>query len=199
MVVVGGGNSALFKADHLLKYVKKLTIIYSGQALRAEKTLLEKIKKDPRVTFLFNSKIKKIKGDGNEVTSIIVKNVKNKSKTELKTATVFLALGYKPNTEFLKGHITLDEHGYIKATDETKTNIDGVFCAGNVVNCKYHQAMIAAAQGCKGALDAQVFLSTRPYKKAQKSRKIKDNFEKTTDTHTSVAISPCKPCQLVLT
>ncbi|MFH0898608.1 MAG: FAD-dependent oxidoreductase, partial [bacterium] len=159
VVIVGGGDSAMTEADHLLHYVKKITIIQNTDSLTGKDPIKFKVEKNPKVTFIFNAMIKEIKGDGEKVTGVVIENTKDKTTTEITTSGIFLAIGFKPNTDFLKGLIDLDTYGYIKVHNETQTNIEGIFCAGDVRDYKYRQAIVAAGDGCKAALDAQKYLS----------------------------------------
>ncbi len=159
VVIVGGGDSAMTEADHLLHFAKKITVVQNTNSLTGKDPIKFKVEKDPKVSFLFNSTVKEIKGNGQNVTGVVIESVNDKTTTELATSGVFLAIGYKPNTDSFKGLVELDDYGYVKVHDGTKTNIQGIFCAGDAEDYKYRQAITAAGDGCKAALDAQGYLA----------------------------------------
>ncbi len=166
VVIIGGGDTAMTEAEHLSKFAKKITVIQITDSLTGKDPIKFRVQEDPKVDFMFNSTVKEIKGDGNQVTSVVVENVETKEVTELPTQGVFLAIGYQPNTNFLKDQIELDNYGYVVLRDHTKTSIDGVFCAGDAADFKYRQAITSAGEGCKAALDAQAYLVQQEMKES---------------------------------
>jgi thioredoxin reductase (NADPH) len=118
----------------------------------------ERSLKNPKINFVWDSVVEEILGDSN-VTGIRSKNLKTGKEQLLKTDGVFVAIGYEPNTSIFKGQIDLDPKGYIITRNETQTNVSGVFAAGDVRDFRYRQAVTAAADGCKAAMDADRFIS----------------------------------------
>ena len=158
VIIVGGGDTAVVEAEHLSRFATKITIIQILDKLSGKDPLKFKVMEDPKVNFMFNSTVKEIKGDGNQVTEVVVENVNDKSITNVSTQGVFLAIGYKPNTDMFKGQLDLDNFGYVALKDETRTSVDGVFAAGDVADYVYRQAIVSSGAGCKAALDAQAYL-----------------------------------------
>ncbi len=156
VIVIGGGDTAMREAQHLSKHSKKVTIIHRRDSLRAQAALVELVKSKPNVEFLFNKVVEEVLGE-NKVTGVILKDTKTGKMSNMAVDGVFVAIGHKPNTLFLKGHLELDERGYI-VVDETNASVEGVFVAGDVCDHKYRQGVTAAGAGCKAALDAEEYL-----------------------------------------
>ena len=156
-VVVGGGDTAMEEALTLTKFVREVKIIHRRDQLRASKILQEAVLKDPKIEVIWDSIVQDIVGK-DKVEGIKLRNVKSNENTELSCDAVFVAIGFKPNTEIFKNQVKLDEKGYILANDETKTNVEGVFAAGDVRDSKYRQAATAVGDGCKAAIDIQRYL-----------------------------------------
>jgi thioredoxin reductase (NADPH) len=159
VVVVGGGDTAMREAQHLSKLCNQVTIIHRRDSLRAQDALQKLVKSKTNANFIWNSVVEDIQGK-DKVDSLSIKNVQSGEVTQMPIDGVFVAIGHKPNTDFLKGQLKLDEHGYIETHDETKTSVEGVFFAGDVADRKYKQAVTAAGAGCKAALDADEYLAT---------------------------------------
>ena len=157
IIIVGGGDAAMREAQHLSKYASEVTIVHRRDAFRAQVALQEIIKAKPNVKFLMNSAIEEVLGE-DRVTGVKIKNTKTGEISEMPIDGVFLATGNKPNTDFLKGQLEVNEKGYLIVKDETKTSIEGVFVAGDVADWKYRQAVTAAGAGCKAALDVEEYL-----------------------------------------
>ena len=158
VAVVGGGDSAIEEATYLAKICKNVTMLVRKNHFRASKAMQHRLKNFKNVNVLFNSEIDEVLGD-NVVEGIKVKNNITNEISEIKVAGLFLAIGHTPNTDIFKGIINMDESGYI-LTDKTstKTNIPGVFAAGDVQDKDYRQAITAAGTGCMAALDAERYL-----------------------------------------
>jgi thioredoxin reductase (NADPH) len=158
VVVVGGGNSAIVEADHLLQFVRSLTIIHISDSLTATDPLKERVLQNPKVKIIFNSTVSQINGDGQRVTGVIVKNQINSSIQSLDVSGVFIAIGMHPNSDPFKGQIDVLPNGYIKFCRRSMTCKVGVFIAGDVADEVYRQAVTAAGMGCQAALDCQEYL-----------------------------------------
>jgi len=162
IVVVGGGDSAMEEATFLTKFASKVTIIHRREEMRASKIMQERAMKNEKISFLFNSTIDEIVGtkEGG-VTAIKVRNVKTNETSEMKTQGVFVAIGHTPNTAPYIGQLQLDDKGYLilPHSHSTKTNIEGVFACGDVVDHIYRQAITAAGSGCMAALDCERWLA----------------------------------------
>jgi len=157
VVVVGGGDTAMEEATFLANITKKVTVVHRRDKLRASQIMQERSLKNPKISFVWDSVVKEILGDNN-VTGVTSKNLKTGKEQLLKTDGVFVAIGYEPNTSIFKGQIDLDPKGYIITHKETETNVPGVFAAGDVRDSRYRQAITAAADGCKAAMDADRFI-----------------------------------------
>lgn len=158
VVVIGGGDTAMEEATFLTKFAGKVTIVHRRDEFRASAIMLDRAKKDPKITFLTNKIPEEIMGD-TIVTGIRLKDTKTGKSEDLKTDGVFLAIGHKPSTEFLRGIIELDEKGYVVVHNGTVTSVPGIFAAGDCVDHRYRQAIVAAGQGCMAAMDAEKWLS----------------------------------------
>jgi thioredoxin reductase (NADPH) len=157
VIVIGGGDAAMREAQHLSKYATKVTVVHRRDSLRAQSALQDLVKSKQNVDFLWNSEVVEMLGD-NMVTGVKIKNTKDGKVTDMPIGGVFLAIGHKPNTDFLKGQVELDDRGYIVIHNETHTSVDGVFFAGDVADKKYKQAVTAAGMGTKAALDVEEYL-----------------------------------------
>jgi len=157
VVVVGGGDTAMEEATFLANITKKVTVVHRRDKLRASQIMQERSLKNPKISFVWDSVVKEVLGDSN-VTGVRSKNLKTGKEQLLKTDGVFVAIGYEPNTSIFKGQIDLDAKGYIVTHKETETNVPGVFAAGDVRDFRYRQAITAASDGCKAAMDADRFI-----------------------------------------
>ena len=157
VVVIGGGDTALEEALTLSKYAREVKVVHRRDELRASKALQEKVVKNPKIGFIWSSVVQEILGK-DRVKGVILKKINSNEESELFCDAVFIAIGYEPNTEIFKGKIELDDRGYIRAKDTTKTSVEGVFVAGDAEDFNYRQAIAAAGAGCKAALDAERYL-----------------------------------------
>jgi len=156
-VVVGGGDTAMEEALGLSKFASEVKVVHRRDELRASKILQERAFKDPKVDFIWNSTVQEILGK-DKVEGVRLKKTDSDEEFEMACDAVFIAIGHKPNTGIFKGQVELDEKGYIVAKDETRTNVEGVFVAGDAADYRYRQAVTSAGAGCKAALDAQRYL-----------------------------------------
>jgi len=165
VAVVGGGNTAIEEALYLTKFASKVHVIHRRDELRAEKMLQKRALEHEKLNFIWDTALEEILGteDPLAVTGLKLKNLKTEETSELAVDGVFIAIGHKPATGFLKGAVDMDESGYIKVEPGTvRTNIDGVYAAGDVADQTYRQAVTAAGFGCMAALDAERFLAEAP-------------------------------------
>lgn len=160
VVVIGGGDTALEEALFLSKLAKSIKVIHRRNELRAMKILQQRAFQDNKISFIWNTVVEEIIGQ-TKVEGIKIRNTRTDKITELKCDGVFVAIGHKPNTELFSGQIEIDNKGYIKKYEESKTNIEGVFVAGDVYDFTYRQAITAAGSGSRAALDAIKYLESK--------------------------------------
>lgn len=165
VAVTGGGDTACEEATYLSNICEKVYLIHRRDELRASKAMQEKVFRTPNIEMVWNSIPVEIigekKGFSKSVTGVIVENAQTKERRTINIDGFFVAIGHTPNTLIFKDQIELDEQGYIKTVPgTTKTNIEGVFAAGDVQDKHYRQAITAAGSGCMAAIDAERFLST---------------------------------------
>lgn len=162
VLVVGGGNTAVEEALYLTNHASKVTLVHRRDSLRAEKILQERLFSHPKIAVVWDSILEEVVGTESplSVTGAKIKNVKTGQVSDVTVDGVFIAIGHKPNTDIFKGQLDMDEEGYlITKPDSTKTNIPGVFAAGDVQDKIFRQAVTAAGTGCMAALEAEKFLA----------------------------------------
>ena len=157
VIVVGGGDTAMEDSLFLTKFVKSVTIVHRRNEFRASKIMQERILSNRKVSVVYNSVVEEVKGD-TKVRGVVIRNVETNNTSELQTDGVFVAIGHTPNTSFLKGQLELDSKGFIVTAEEVKTDIPGVFVAGDAADKKYRQAVTAAGSGAKAALEVREYL-----------------------------------------
>ncbi|MEU2287359.1 thioredoxin-disulfide reductase [Streptomyces sp. NPDC013178] len=159
IAVIGGGDTAMEEATFLSRFAKSVTIVHRRDTLRASKAMQERAFADPKVKFVWDSEVAEIQGD-QKLAGLKLRNLKTGELSDLPVTGLFIAIGHDPRTELFKGQLDLDEEGYLKvAAPSTRTNLTGVFAAGDVVDHTYRQAITAAGTGCSAALDAERFLA----------------------------------------
>ncbi len=164
VAVVGGGDTAAEEATYLSNLCKKVYLIVRRDELRASKAMQSRVFNTPNIEVLWNNVTEEILGDDKFVTGVRLKNVKTGVINTLEVQGFFEAIGHQPNTELFAGQIDLDELGYIKTIPgTTKTNIEGVFAAGDVQDHVYRQAITAAGTGCMAAIEAEHWLASKKY------------------------------------
>ncbi len=168
VVVVGGGNSALDEGLFLTRYVTELVIIHRRDSLRADPVLQERAFANPKVRFVWDSTVDEVLGE-QSVTGVKVRNLKTGEITQIDTEGVFPYIGHVPNTGIFKGLLDLDENGFIKSEGNTRTNVSGIFAAGDVVDHVYRQAITAAGEGCKAAMEAVWYLADQDFAASKKA------------------------------
>jgi thioredoxin reductase (NADPH) len=158
LIVVGGGDTAREEASFLTKFASKVTIVHRRDAFRASKIMQERVLANPKVEVVWNAVVTEIVGE-NAVTGVKLMDTVTGEEREMAVDGVFMAIGHTPNTALFEGQLELNENGYIVVEEPTtKTNVPGVFAAGDVTDVIYRQAVTAAGQGCKAAIDAERFL-----------------------------------------
>jgi thioredoxin reductase (NADPH) len=166
VIVVGGGDTAIEEATFLTKFATKVTIVHRRDTLRASKIMQEKARKNPKIAFVWDSVVDEILGKNENgkkaVTAVKLKNVKTGTVTTTRADGVFMGIGHKPNTDLFKGQLDMDSVGYLKTQPHsTRTNIPGIFAAGDVADSVYRQAVSAAGTGCMAAIDAERWLESQ--------------------------------------
>jgi thioredoxin reductase (NADPH) len=161
IAVVGGGDSALEEATFLTRFASKVYLIHRRNELRASRIMQQRAQNDPKIEFVWNSQVIDILGE-DKVTGVRIKDTVTGDEKNIELTGLFVAIGHVPRSEILIGQIDLDSNGYVKTqSDSTKTNIEGVFACGDLVDHIYRQAITAAGTGCQAALDAERFLASQ--------------------------------------
>jgi thioredoxin reductase (NADPH) len=162
VVIVGAGDSACEEAHYLSKLCKKVTMLVRSDKFRASKIMAERVQKTENIEILMHTETEEVLGDGQVVTGVKVKNRATGETKEIPATGFFVAIGHKPNTDIFADYITLDETGYIvNVPGSSKTNVPGVFVAGDAADHVYRQAITAAGTGCMAALDAERYLAAK--------------------------------------
>lgn len=157
VVVVGGGDTAMEEATFLTRYASHVTLVHRRDTFRASKIMQDRARNNPKVSIVLDSEVADVLGD-EQVTGVRLRNLKTGEESTLKTDGLFIAIGHKPNTDLFKGQINMDEVGYIEPVEHTMTNIPGIFAAGDVTDHRYRQAITAAGDGCRAAIDVEHWL-----------------------------------------
>ncbi|NHA70016.1 thioredoxin-disulfide reductase [Phycicoccus flavus] len=159
IAVVGGGDSAMEEATFLTKFARSVTVVVRRDELRASKIMAERATANEKIRFAWNSAVDAIHGDG-KVSGITLRDTVTGDTRDIDVSGLFIAIGHDPRNELVKGVVDLDAEGYVLVDGRTsKTNVDGVFACGDLVDHTYRQAITAAGSGCAAALDAERFLA----------------------------------------
>jgi thioredoxin reductase (NADPH) len=164
VIVVGGGDTAMEEATFLTKFASHVTIVHRRDELRASKIMQERARQNAKISFIWNSEVAEIHDTAKgSVTGVRLRDVANGTERDMAIDGVFMGIGHQPNTGLFKGQLDLHPNGYIKTHDGTKTNVAGVFAAGDVQDFVYRQAVTAAGSGCMAAIDAERWLEARAH------------------------------------
>ncbi|MBS6947813.1 MAG: thioredoxin-disulfide reductase [Bifidobacterium scardovii] len=159
IVVVGGGDSAFEEAQFLSRFGSSVTLVHRRDTFRASKIMVDRAKENEKIHIITNAVVESVNGDDTGATSVTLRDVVSHETSELKASGIFVAIGHTPSTSFLGDAVALDDDGYIVVDGaSTRTSVNGVFAAGDVVDRTYRQAISAAGMGCRAALDAQSYL-----------------------------------------
>ncbi|MBB5966837.1 thioredoxin reductase (NADPH) [Planomonospora venezuelensis] len=159
IVVVGGGDTAMEEATFLTRFANSVTVVHRRDELRASKIMQDRAFANEKIRFVWDSEVVDVLGE-EKVSGVRLRNLKTGEESELAVTGLFIAIGHDPRTELVKGQVELDDEGYIKVdAPSTRTNLDGVFAAGDVVDHTYRQAITAAGTGCAASLDAERWLA----------------------------------------
>jgi thioredoxin reductase (NADPH) len=171
LVVVGGGDTAMEEASFLTKFASAVTIVHRRDAFRASKIMQDRVLENPKIDVVWNSVVTEIVGEG-AVTGVKLRDVSTGDVREMATDGVFMAIGHTPNTELVRDQIELTDGGYIVVEEpSTRTSVPGVFAAGDVTDVIYRQAVTAAGQGCKAAIDAERLLEAEAHAALQEAHR----------------------------
>jgi thioredoxin reductase (NADPH) len=161
IVVVGGGDSAMEEATFLTRFAETVTIVHRRDSFRASKVMAVRALSNEKIKVEWNSVVEEILGSDGKVVGARIRNVQTGETKVLDVTGVFVAIGHDPRSELFRGQVTLDDEGYVKVdAPSTRTNIPGVFAAGDLVDHTYRQAITAAGTGCAAALDAERFIAS---------------------------------------
>ena len=165
IVVVGGGDSAMEEAIYLTRFASKVTLVHRREELRASKIMQERARKNPKIEWQLNKEVLEVLGARDKgVHAIRLRDRLSGEETEFATQGFFLAIGHEPNTDLFKGTLDMDPAGYLKvAHPSTRTNVEGVFACGDVMDPSYRQAITAAGTGCQAAIDAERWLEAHEH------------------------------------
>jgi len=158
IVVVGGGDTAMEEATFLTRFANTVTVVHRRDVLRASKIMIDRAQKDPKMRWALNTEVVAVHGDG-AITHLRLRDTVTGEERQLDVGGLFIAIGHEPRSELVQGQVDLDVDGYVRTTSGTRTNLAGVFAAGDLVDHTYRQAVTAAGTGCQSALDAERYLS----------------------------------------
>lgn len=160
LVVIGGGDSAMEEANFLTRFANKVYLIHRRSEFKASKIMLKRAQENPKIEFVTPYAVEEVLGENN-VTGVKLKHTETGEEKTLDVQGYFIAIGHTPISKFFKeAGVETDEKGYVKVTNHTRTNIEGVFMAGDVGDARYRQAVTAAGMGCMAALDVEKYLES---------------------------------------
>jgi thioredoxin reductase (NADPH) len=162
VIVVGGGDTAMEEATFLTKFASKVTVVHRREEFRASRIMLDRARMNPKIEWRLNATVVDIQGGPGGVTGVTLEDTRNGERSSFATQGLFVAIGHSPNTDVFRGKLELNDVGYIRVKHpSTYTSIEGVFAAGDVADPTYRQAVSAAGEGCKAAIDAERWLASR--------------------------------------
>ncbi|MCG8461121.1 MAG: FAD-dependent oxidoreductase, partial [Holophagales bacterium] len=163
VVVVGGGDSAMEEATYLTRFCSKVTIVHRRQEFRSSKIMLDRARKNPKIEWLLDKTVTEVLGSRQAgVHAVMLRDSKTGEESEFPTQGMFLAIGHTPNTQVFEGQLDMNDKGYLQVeSPSTRTNVEGVFACGDVMDPIYRQAVTAAGTGCAAAIDAERWLEAR--------------------------------------
>ena len=163
VLVVGGGDTAAEDALFLTRYATQVNLVHRREQLRASKIMQDRLLRNGKIKFIWNSVVEEIlDAEKREVTGVRLKNLKTQKETVKPVDGVFIGIGHVPNSSLFRGQLEMDDLGYLLTREGSKTNVPGVFAAGDVKDRVYRQAVTAAGSGCMAAIDAERFLEAEP-------------------------------------
>ena len=160
IAVVGGGDTALEEATFLTRFASKVNLLHRRDSFRASKIMVDRAKANPKIAIRMNTAVDEVLGDA-KVSGLRLRDMQSGETEEVDMDGLFIAIGYKPNTDVFRDWLDVDEKGYLVVRDETGSKVDGVFIAGDVHDHRYRQAVTAAGDGCKAAIDAERWLESQ--------------------------------------
>jgi thioredoxin reductase (NADPH) len=160
IAVVGGGDTAMEEANFLAKFARSVTVVHRRDSLRASSIMGERAAANPKIRWAWNSEVAGIHGDGT-VSGLRLRDTVTGAERDLDVSGLFIAIGHEPRSALVAGQVGLDDEGYVLTRTGTRTNLDGVFAAGDLVDHTYRQAITAAGSGCQAALDTERYLAAR--------------------------------------
>ena len=160
IAVVGGGDTAMEEALFLTRYASQVHLLHRRDSFRASKIMQQRVQSNPKITIHYNSEVMDVLGE-NAVEGLTLRDTQTGATSTLPVQGFFVAIGHQPNTELFKGILEMDAVGYLKPATHTMTSIPGVFLAGDVADARYRQAVTAAGEGCRAAIDAERWLETQ--------------------------------------
>lgn len=167
VVVVGGGDSAVEEGVYLTRFARSVTIIHRRNALRAQKILQQRAMENPKISFLWDTVVREVLGDGQRVTGVRVHNIVENREFEVPADGIFVYIGMDPNTTFLKGSLELDEQGFVLTDNRFRTSMPGVFAAGDVRSSAWRQIITVAAEGALAVREIEHFLAEEQIESAE--------------------------------